>query len=619
MKKLKLINFDYFLLASLTIIIIGHYSRIIPRNFDEFFITFFSCIATLPVLISTYKSIRNKKISVDLLASIALLVSLLNKEWASAVFINLMLTSARIFASYTETRSQNAIQSLLKLRPDKVKIKNGKNIIEIEISKIKQGDLIVIELGDRIPVDGIVVSGSAEIDQSSLTGESIPISKGKGDKVFSSTLNASGSLIIKAEKVGKDTTFEKLIKLVADSQDNKIGIKTFADKFTSWYIMLTVVGAVALYFFSSDLRLVLAVLLVTCADDIAVAIPMAFSAAIGSAARNGIIVKGGEFFEGLNKVKTILIDKTGTITKGKLKIGGVYSLGVFDKLEILKMAAIADCFSEHPVAKAISDYANEQKVEFEKPEKFEEISGMGSTAEYKNKTIFCGREKFFDQAGMKIPDEQKKALEKIKKEGDSLLLVSYDNILVGYIKYSDEIKEDAKEAIFRLKELGVENIVMLTGDNEVVAQKIAKKAGIDSFHANLLPEDKIKFVKEYVGKKNGKVAMIGDGVNDAASLALSDVGIAMGVIGTDTAIEAADIALMKDNLLKVPEAFELSKLVIKISRQDFLIWGVLNTTGLVLAFTRVIGPESAAAFNFITDFVPILNSLRLFGYKISKN
>lgn len=619
MKKLKLINFDYFLLISLLIILAGHYSKAIPLKLDDFFLTFFSCIATLPVLVSAYKSVRNKKISVDLLASIALIVSLLNQEWASAVFINLMLTSARIFASYTERRSQNAIKSLLKLRPEKIKIKRGNKIIEESVSKIKKDDLIVIELGDRIPVDGIVVSGSAEIDQSSLTGESIPVDKKTGDEVFSSTLNASGSLVIKAEKVGKDTTFEKLIKLVADSQNNKIGIKTIADKFTSWYIVITVIGTMALYFFVHDLKMVLAVLLVTCADDIAVAIPMAFSAAIGSAAKRGIIVKGGEYFEGLNKVKTVLIDKTGTITKGKLKIEGVFSMSNFTKEEVLRMASIADCFSEHPVAKAISNYALEQKIEFEKPDKFEETSGMGSTAMYKSKMIICGREKFLEKSGTEMSKEQTMELEKIKKEGDSLLLVGYDNKLIGYIKYGDEIKEDAKDAIIKLKQLGVEKVVMLTGDNETVAQKVAEEVSIDLFHANLSPEDKLNYVKEYVGKKNGKVAMIGDGVNDAASLALSDIGIAMGVIGTDAAIEAADVALMKDSLLKVPEVFSLGKLVTKISRQDFLIWGILNATGLILAFTRVIGPESAAAFNFITDFIPILNSLRLFRYKLLKD
>lgn len=619
MKKIKQINFDYFLLVSLGVVLASHYLKVIPENFDDFFLTFFSCIATLPVLVSTYRSIKNKKISVDLLASIALVVSLLNREWASAVFINLMLTSARIFASYTERRSQNSIRSLLKLRPDRVKVKKGNRIIEESISRIKKGDLIVIELGDRVPVDGIIISGSAEMDQSSLTGESVGVYKDIGDKVFSSTLNASGSLVIKAEKVGKDTTFEKLIKLVSESQSNKIGIKTIADKFTSWYIVITVIGTIALYALVHDLRLVLAVLLVTCADDIAVAIPMAFSAAIGSAARRGIIVKGGEYFEGLNKVKTILIDKTGTLTKGKLKIGGVYSVSNFTKEEVLKLAAIADCFSEHPVAKALSDYAYEQQIGFEKPGEFKETSGMGSTAVYENKTVICGREKFLEQSGIEMSKEQTLELEKIKKEGDSILLVGYDDKLIGYIKFSDEIREEAKDAISRLKELGVEKVVMLTGDNEAVAEKVARVVNIDLFHANLLPEDKLRYVKEYVDKKEGKVAMIGDGVNDAASLALSDIGIAMGAIGTDTAIEAADIALMKDNLLKVPEVLDLGKLVTKISRQDFLIWGIINLIGLTLAFARIIGPESAAAFNFITDFIPILNSLRLFGYKLSKD
>ncbi len=619
MRKIKLLHFNYFLLISLGLILAGHYSRLVPKKFDDFFLIFFSCIATLPVLVSAYKSLRNKKISVDLLASIALVVSLINKEWASAVFINLMLTSARIFADYTEKRSRKAIKSLLKLRPEKVKVKRGEDIIEEPISKIKKDDLIIIELGDRIPVDGIIVSGQAEVDQASLTGESTPVSKNEGDKVLSSTLNVSGSLVVRAEKVGKDTTFEKLIELVETSQESKIGIKTLADRFTSWYIVATVIGTILLYAFVHDSKIVLAVLLVTCADDIAVAIPMAFSAAIGSAARRGIIVKGGEYFEGLNKVKTILIDKTGTITKGKIKVEGVYSASDYSQEEVLKLALVADCFSEHPIAKAVIDYAKDKNIQFEKPAEFKEVAGMGSTAVFEEKTIVCGREKFLERSGIKISNEQLQKLEDIKKEGDSILLVGYDNKLAGYIKYGDEIKEDARETIDKLKRLGVKKAIMLTGDNDSVAQKVAEETNIDSFHANLLPEDKLRYVKEYVNKKDGKVAMIGDGVNDAASLALSDVGIAMGVIGTDTAIEAADIALMKDNLSKIPEAMDLGKLVMKISRQDFIIWGAINALGLFLAFSRIIGPEGAAAFNFVTDFLPILNSLRLFRYRLSKN
>jgi len=616
--KNKRFNIDYFLLVALTIILIGHYLHISPKQADDFFLTFFASVATLPVLVSTYKSLKNKKISVDLLASIALFVSLLNKQWASAVFINLMLTSARIFASYTERRSQNALKSLLKLKPEKVKVKRGEQIIIESVSKVKKDDLIVIESGDRVPVDGVIVSGTAEIDQSSLTGESLPVSKKENDQVFCSTLNVSGSLMIKAEKVGKDTTFEKLIKLVKTSQENKVGIKTLVDKFTSWYIVITLVGSIIIYFFSQNLSLVLSILLVTCADDIAVAIPMAFSAAIGNAARNGIIVKGGEFLEGLTKVKTLLLDKTGTITKGQMKLTRVVPLGDLSQNQVLEMAAIADYFSEHPVAKAVVEYAKAQKITFEKPAKFKEFPGKGSEVEFKNKNILCGSQSFIAEREIKLSQEQNKKLNEIKKDAGSLLFVAYDHTLVGFIQLEDEIRPQVKESIAKLHAIGVKNIVMLTGDNEKVAEKVSRIVGINTFHANLLPEDKLRYVKEYVKKNEGKTAMVGDGVNDAASLALADVGIAMGAIGTDAAIEAADIALMKDDFGKITEVLNLGRSVVRISRQDFLIWGILNASGLVLVFMHIIGPEGAAAFNFVTDFVPIFNSLRLFRHKFAK-
>jgi len=615
MKKIKFQNFDKFLLAALTVVLIGHYAKIIPVKTDEVLLTFFASIAALPVLVSAYKSLKNKKITVDLLASVALIVSILSRQWASAVFINLMLTSARIFSDYTENRSRSAIKSLLKLKPDRVKVKKRNRVIETAVSKIKKGDLIVIELGDRIPVDGRVVDGEAQIDQSSLTGESAPVGKKKGDSVLSSTLNISGSLVINAEKVGKDTTFEKIIKLVEQSQRDKSSINTLAEKFASWYVAISIVGAALLYILSRNMSLVLSVLLVTCADDIAVAIPMAFSAAIGRAAKRGIIIKGGDFLEGLIKVKTIVFDKTGTITRGALKVEKIVPLAGFKKNDVLKLAGMAEFYSEHPVAKAVIRNANENHLEFQKPEKFQEYPGKGSTAIYKNKQIVCGKMPFLKELDIKVSEEGAKVLERIKKEGSSsTLLVSYAGQLAGIITLADELRPETKRTILELKKMGVQKMVMLTGDNESVAKAVAKKIGINKFHANLLPEDKLKYIREYLNKK-GKVAMVGDGVNDAAALTLADIGIAMGAIGSDTAIEAADIALMQDDLSKIPEAFELGKTVAKISRQDFWIWGIVNVVGLSLVFGRIIGPEGAAAFNFITDFFPILNSVRLFGYK----
>ena len=616
-KRIQFIKSDKLLVVMLIAILILHYAGINSKSVDYALLTFFASIATLPVFYSAYRSVRNKKINVDLLAGVALAVSLLNQQWESAVFINLMLTSARIFDEYTQDRAKNAIKSLLKLRPEKVKIKKGDVVVEELVSRIKVDDLIIVELGERIPVDGVVISGQAQVDQSSLTGESFPIAKNEGDEVLSSTLNITGSLVIKAEKVGKDTTFEKIVKLVEQSQQEKAGIQTTADKFTSWYISITFLGSLLVYAFSRDLNLVLSVLLVTCADDIAVAIPMAFSAGIASAARKGIIIKGGAFLEGLMQVKTIVVDKTGTLTKGKLKVGEIHVFNGYSKIQVASLAASADFFSEHPVAHAIIRYVDEQKIVFEKTEEFEEHSGKGSHAVVRGKKIICGKISFLKEEGIDITPKQQIEIEKIKQEDSSSIMpVAYDGKLVGLILLEDEIRPEVKGTIKSLRKLGIEKIVMLTGDNEKVAQKVAQKVGITDFHANLLPEDKIEYIKKYLNNKS-KVAMIGDGVNDAASLALADIGIAMGAIGTDAAIEAADIALMKDDFSEVAQAIELGQSVAKISKQDFWIWGIVNATGLALVFAKIIGPEGAAAFNFITDFFPLLNSMRMFGYRFT--
>jgi heavy metal translocating P-type ATPase len=591
---------------------------LIFTGWDDFLLTFFACIATFPVLVRALKSIKEKKISVDLLASIALVISLLNKEWASAAFINLMLTSARIFTVYTDNKAKSAIKSLLKLKPQHVMVKKGNGIVKESISKIKKGDLIVIELGERIPVDGVVVSGQAEIDQSSLTGESLPVSKKTGDEVLSSTLNLAGSIIIRAEKVGKDTAFEKIIRLVEASQRNKIGILTTVDKFTSFYILITLIGAIALYLITYNLNLILTVLLVTCADDIAVAVPMAFAASLSTAAKRGIIIKGGAFLEGLTKVKTFVFDKTGTITKGKLKVDRVYSFSDYSGEAIVKYASMADFFSEHPVARAVIDYAAKNKLRYTRPTDFKEFPGNGSLAKFHGQTISCGKIKFLIEQGVKISDEEIKKIDEINAPGaNSVLAVGLDGKLIGLIALIDEIRPEAKSAIAELKLMGVKHFIMLTGDNEHAARKVADEVGITKFHANLLPGDKLEYIKKYLNKTY-KVAMVGDGVNDAAALALADIGIAMGTIGIDAAIEAADIALMKDNFSKIPEVVALGRKTMRNTYQNFWLWGVINLVGLGLAFGKIVGPEGAAAFNFFTDFVPIFNSMRMFLYKPEK-
>jgi heavy metal translocating P-type ATPase len=612
LKKLRfLLSFDVFLWLILAIILIIIYFKITPQNFTETILITVACVTTLPVFFSSIKSLKNKKISTDLLASIALIVSLIEKEWTSVIFINLMITSARILSDYTKNRSRHAIHKLLKLKPQKAKIKTVYGFIEVPLEQVKKGDLIVVGLGERIPVDGIIEKGEGEVDQLSLTGESLPIFKQKGDEVFSSTMVSSGNLIIKAEKIGDETTLAKIIHLVETSQKNKAPISTLSDKFSTWYIIITLVGSFLLYVVFRNLNLVLSVLLVSCADELAIAIPLAFISSITHGARHGAIIKGGDFIEALTKSKVLIVDKTGTLTFGKLKVENIFAFNNNPLENVLELASSVSLMSKHPSARAISRYVNEKNIPVHEPESFMEYSGKGAVATYKDKKIFSGKVSFFKELKVKITDQQLKVIDEEKGKGFNTTLIGLNDKIVGFFTLSDEIRPQIKETVSELKKLGIEKIVMLTGDNEKIAQRVAEEVGVDEFYANLLPEDKLTHLKKYMSK-DYKTIMVGDGINDAAALSLADIGIAMGVIGTDAAIESADIALMRDDLTQVPELMKISKSTLKVVYQNLLIWVILNMIGLILVFTKILDADGAAAYNFIGDFFPLLNSLRLF-------
>jgi Cd2+/Zn2+-exporting ATPase len=568
-------------------------------------------IATIPVVISALKSIKNKSISIDLLAGLALTVSIINQEWSSVAFINLMITSARIFGIYIEARAKRALEGLMKLRPEKAKVKIKNKIIEIPIEKVKVGDILLIETGDRVAVDGIVISGFASINQSSLTGESLPILKKEKDKVFCSTLNVSGSLLIKAEKVGKDTSFQKIIDLVESAQERKIGVRSMIEKFTTIYISVTVIISITVYLITKDTTLVLALLLVTCADDIAVAVPLAYWGAIANAAKKGVIVKEGLSLEILKKVKVLIMDKTGTLTKGQIKVQHFLVFGNMPQGIVMKIAAGVGCVSSHPVSKAIVNFAQENKIDYNPMKVFEEIPGKGIKATNGDHKYFLGNIEFLESQKVVLNKQEMEKYQKIKSEGHNLVLLAKDKELIGLFGLGDQLRNGAKNAILELKKNGFKKIIMLTGDNSVVAKDIANEIGIDEYRAGLSPQEKLKFIEDE--EKNGlKIAYVGDGVNDAASLIRADVGIAMGAIGTDAAIEAADITLMNDNLNKINGMVVLSKRLGKIVFENFCIWGTVNTIGLILVFAFKISPKTAAGYNFVTDFIPLINSLRIF-------
>jgi Cd2+/Zn2+-exporting ATPase len=499
-----------------------------------------------------------------------------------------------------------------------VKIKKGEEILEVSALAIKKGDLLVIESGDRIPADGIIVSGQASIDQSVLTGESELAVKKEGDKVFSSTLNESGSLLVRAEKVGKDSTVEKVIFLVEQASREKSSSEQITAKFTSWYISLTVIGSVILYLIVGKTQLVLAVLLVTCADDIAVAVPLAFTAAIAYAARQGILIKGAGVVEGLSKIKYFVTDKTGTLTFGRPRIKEIVIFNNESEEEVLRKFGTSQIDSHHPSSRAIISYIKEKGIEIAAPDEFNESPGDGIFVVKNNDKIFAGKISWLEENGIKTNQGQLGKIKFFEEKGFSITALGFGNKLLALAVLEDSIRPYSRFLVEATRKLGVKHWVMLTGDNIKVAERVADELKIKTFRAELKPEAKLEYIKEFKKKNIGTLAMIGDGVNDAAALALADVSIAMGVIGSDAAIEAADVALMKDDLSKIPVAMFLGKKTAGIVQQNFWLWGIINAIGLFLVFSGALNPMGASAYNFITDFFPILNALRI-GMAPGKN
>lgn len=605
------------LLIIFSITLIAYEMKFIPETSETVILAGIALLGIIPVFLSAWRSIREKRINVDLLASIALVSSLLAHEWVSVLFINLMLTSARVLGIFANKRVHASLESLAKMKPSHARVMRDKDTIEIPLNKVSQNDIVIVNLGEQIPVDGTVIKGNATVDQSSLTGESIPTLKEQGDKVFSATIIVSGNLVIRAQKIGTETTFERMIALVGHSRLAKTRMKTLADKFTSWYIGIVLIAAFVIYIATKNEPLVLAFVLVVCADDIAIAIPFAYIASIGKAARRGIIIKSADFLENAAGITTLIVDKTGTLTKGELHVEHIRSWDDVSISRAIELSGLVCRGSTHPVAKAIMRYAEERNIVCSLPDQFEEKEGRGLRGKAQGKEVVVGRAEFIRECGINIPDTVLLAMNEEEKLGRNVTLVTYDKKIVGLFALADMVRPRIAKTIAALKESGVQNIIMLTGDNEAVARSIAHAVGITEYHAGLLPEGKVSSLERYMG--TGKiVAMVGDGVNDAAVLARSDMGIAMGGIGSDAAIESADIVLMKDDFSKLVELRTIAKQTLSVARGNFALWGVINAVGIYLVFQGILNPKEAAAYNFLTDFIPIINSLRLFNSKREK-
>jgi len=543
----------------------------------------------------------------------------------SAIIITFVILG-RWLEAITKGKTSEAIKKLIGLQPKTaIVIRNGKEI-EIPIKEVVVGDIVVVKPGQKIPVDGIVVEGFSSVDESMITGESIPVEKKKGDTVIGGTVNKHGSFKFKATKVGRDTVLSQIIKLVEEAQGSKAPIQRLADKVSGYFVPTVILIAIlsfSLWYFALgqsfifSLSIFIAVLIIACPCALGLATPTAIMVGTGKAAENGILIKNAEALENIHKLTTIVFDKTGTLTKGKPSVTDILA-DKLDKKEILKYAAIAEKKSEHPLAEAIINKAKEEKLKIPDPEFFEAIPGHGILAKYDGKTILFGNRNLMKKYKIKVEELEEK-ISTLENEGKTVMILALNKKIIGLIAVADSLKEFSKEAVQKLHEMGKE-VIMITGDNKRTANAIAKQLGIDYVLAEVLPEEKEKEI-EKLQKKGKIVAMVGDGINDAPALAKADIGIAIGA-GTDIALEAGQVVLIKNDLRDVVTAIDLSNYTIKKIKQN-LFWaffynsvGIPIAAGLLHPFTGfLLNPMIAAIAMAFSSVSVVSNSLLMKRYK----
>lgn len=554
----------------------------------------------------------------------------MNLYYESAAVILTLITLGKYFEAVSKGKTSEAIKKLMGLAPKTAIVIRDGIETEISVDDVVLGDVIVVKPGDKIPVDGIIVSGTSAVDESMLTGESIPIEKKAGDKVIGASINKNGSFQFEATKVGKDTTLSQIIKLVEDAQGSKAPIAQLADKvsgvFVPIVIVLAILSGVVWYFLGQEswvfaLTITISVLVIACPCALGLATPTAIMVGTGKGAENGVLIKSGDALETTHKIETIVFDKTGTITEGKPVVTDILVTGSLSKDDFLLLAASAEKGSEHPLGEAIVLAAEEKGMTFKEIDHFVAIPGHGIEVEIEKETFILGNKKLMLEKQIDLLDFEEES-NRLAKEGKTPMYIANSHELLGIIAVADTIKESSLKAIEKLHRMGLE-VAMLTGDNKRTAEAIAKQVGIDRVLSEVLPEDKANEVKK-LQQEGKKVAMVGDGINDAPALAQADIGIAIGS-GTDVAMESADIVLMRSNLMDVPTAIELSHATIKNIKEN-LFWAFLyNTLGIPVAMGLLylfggplLNPMIAGAAMSFSSVSVLLNSLRLKRFKPSK-
>lgn len=571
-------------------------------------------IAGTPIFKKAWGALRYKIIGIDALVSIAVIGALFIGEYWEAAAVTYLFMLGDYLESRTIDKTRESIKALLDLAPKQsVVIRDGVEMT-IPADEVLINDTVIVRSGEKIAVDGTVLKGTASVNQASITGESLPVQKEEGNEVYSGTMLETGYLLIRADKVGEDTTFAKILQLVEDAQDSKAKTQKFMERFARYYTPFVVVLAIVMYLITRDVELALTIIVIACPGALVISTPVSIVAGIGSGAKHGVLFKGGESIEKLGKIKVLAFDKTGTLTKGKPVVTSIETFNAYTVEQVLRIAAIGETTSEHPLAKAVIDHAQAKGIDVLQPASTEIIPGQGLRFEYDSKAYYLGNRKLTQTEHIKLSSEAEKSLQTHEEAGETGIILTDEQSVLGLIFIADTIRPDADKLIEKLRKRGIKHMVMLTGDNPRTAQAIANQLHLDDVRSELLPADKANVLKE-LREKYGPVAMVGDGINDAPALASADIGIAMGGVGSDVAMETADVILLSAELRKLDFALGLSRATVQNMTQNIVFALIVAATLLAGVLVKTVNLSFGMLIHELSVFLVIVNAVRLLKYK----
>ncbi|HIZ37468.1 MAG TPA: cation-translocating P-type ATPase [Candidatus Ruania gallistercoris] len=569
-------------------------------------------VAGTPIVTKAARALMARVIGIDLLVSVAAIGAVIIGEYWEAAAVTFLFAIGHALESATLNKTRSALAELVAVAPDVAVVMRDGEQVEVPAASVAMGEIVLVKNGAKVPVDGEVVAGTGALDEASITGESIPVEKSKGDHVFAGTVAKGGFLQVLATGIGADTTLARIIHRVEDAQDAKAKTAQFMDRFSAWYTPAIMVLALVVGLISGDVVLGLTLLVIGCPGALVISIPVSIVAGIGRAAKDGILIKGGEYLETSGKITAVAVDKTGTLTKGRPHLTDVVVLDpALDRAAVLRWAAAAEAGSEHPLARPILDAAAAEGMATPGlPEVTEPVPGKGITATTGGRRVLIGNLALLGQYGIADTVGAGQVADELAAAGRTAMIVTLDETVAGVVAVADEVRADAAEMVTRLHEAGVKKVVMLTGDAPLVANAVGEATGVDEVRAGLLPEDKLDAVAD-LQRQGHVVAMVGDGVNDAPALATANIGVAMGAAGSAVAVETADIALMGDNLLKLPEAVGLARRTVNNMRQNITI--ALITVAVLLAGVLLGGVTMSIGMlvHEASVLVVIVNAMRL--------